>query len=453
MPFTMKARRSDATQVLDGETSTTETGLRPLRALIVEDSDDDEALVLRELRRGGYEVSHERVDTEAAMTAALARDTWDVILSDYAMPQFSGLDALAFLRKTSLDVPFIIVSGTVGEEAAVSAMRSGAHDYVFKGSLGRLCPAIDRELRDAAVRAERRRMQQQLLIADRMASVGTLAAGVAHEINNPLSAVVANLELMAKDISRLCEELEVTEQFSDVIDELRDARDGAERLRHIVKDLKIFSRSTDEERRGPVNIKRVLESSLRMAWNEIRHRARLIKEYGEVPLVEANDARLGQVFLNLIVNAAQAIREGNADENLIRVSTRLDEPSGRVAIEIRDTGDGIPHESLPRIFDAFFTTKPVGVGTGLGLSICHRIVTGLGGEIRVESQVGQGTAFTVLLPPAKFEEEEVAVALPDVTPPPRRGKVLVIDDEPMIIKALQRLLLERARSDVGIDRR
>jgi signal transduction histidine kinase len=441
MPFTMKARRSDGAEATRNAAAVEATqSTKQLHVLMVEDSDDDEALVLRELRQGGYNATHERVDTEVAMAAALARDSWDVILSDYAMPNFSGLGALALLRKTSLDIPFIIVSGTVGEEAAVSAMRSGANDYVFKGSPGRLCPAIDRELREAAMRAERRRMQQQLLIADRMASVGTLAAGVAHEINNPLSAVVANLELMARDMTRLCEEMEITDQFHEVMDQLRDARDGADRLRHIVRDLKIFSRSTDEERRGPVNVKRVLESSLRMAWNEIRHRARLEKEYGSVPPVEANDARLGQVFLNLIVNAAQSIRAGNAEQNLIRVATRLDEPSGRVLIEIRDTGSGIPPEMLPKIFDAFFTTKPVGIGTGLGLSICHRIVTSLGGEIQVESQVGKGTAFRVLLQPTTLEEE-VAALLPDVTPPPRRGRVLVIDDEPIIIKALDRLLV------------
>jgi signal transduction histidine kinase len=440
MPFTMKARRSEVTRAAGASPGAETTGPKRLRVLLVEDSPDDEELLLRELRSGGYDVVHERVDTEAAMMSALARESWDVILSDYALPQFSGLRALAIVRAAALDVPFIIVSGTVGEETAVSAMRSGANDYVFKGSLGRLSPAIDRELRDAAIRAERRRMQQQLLIADRMASVGTLAAGVAHEINNPLAAVVANLELMAKDITRLCEELDVADQFREVLDELRDARDGADRLRHIVRDLKIFSRSTDEERRGPVNLKRVLESSLRMAWNEIRHRARLVKDYGDVPPVEANDARLGQVFLNLIVNAAQAIREGNAEQNVIRVSTRMDEPSGRVAVEIRDTGSGIAPENLSRVFDAFFTTKPVGIGTGLGLSICHRIVTALGGEIHVESQVGKGTAFTVFLTPTSFEEE-VAVPLPDVTPPPRRGKVLVIDDELMIIKALERLLV------------
>src|SRR5205085_10087899 len=132
--------------------------------------------------------------------------------------------------------PFIIVSGTVGDEAAVAAMRSGANDYVLKGNLSRLCPAIDRELREAALRAEQRKMQEQLLIADRMASVGTLAAGVAHEINNPLSAVVANLELAAKDLARLSEELQIDDRLAEVFEEIGDAREGADRLRNIVRD-------------------------------------------------------------------------------------------------------------------------------------------------------------------------------------------------------------------------
>jgi CheY-like chemotaxis protein/two-component sensor histidine kinase len=274
-----------------------------------------------------------------------------------------------------------------------------------------------------------------------MASVGTLAAGVAHEINNPLSAVVANLELMAKDISLLCDKLDISEHFCEVIDELRDARDSADRLKHIVRDLKLFSRCTDEERRGAVNVKRVLESSLRLAWNEIRHRARLVEDYGDVRPVEANDARLGQVFLNLIVNAVQAIREGNAEQNLIRVSTMMDAASGCVAVEIRDSGCGIPPEYLPRIFDTFFTTKPVGVGTGLGLSICHRIVTGLGGAIHVDSEVGKGTVFRVLLKPSTTEEELATPTMVVAPPPARRGKVLVIDDEPAIIRALERILV------------
>jgi signal transduction histidine kinase len=412
---------------------------RRLRVLLVEDRPDDEELVMMELRRGAYDVVHERVETDVAMSTALDRESWDIVLSDFAMPRFSGPAALALLRGKGLDVPFIIVSGTVGEEAAVAAMRSGANDYVFKGSLGRLCPAIDRELREVAMRAERRKMQEQLLISDRMASVGTLAAGVAHEINNPLAAVIANLELMTKDLARLAEELDVGDRLLEILDELRDARESADRLRHIVRDLKIFSRSTGEERRGPVSVKRVLESSLRMAWNEIRHRARLVKDYADVPNVDGNEARLGQVFLNLIVNAAQAIPEGNAEQNLIRVSTEIDRASGRVAVEVRDSGSGIPAENLTRIFDAFFTTKPIGVGTGLGLSICHKIVTGLGGEIQVTSEVGKGTAFRVLLP-ATLADASVEPRLSTIAPPTRRGRVLIIDDEPMVARALGRVL-------------
>jgi signal transduction histidine kinase len=415
------------------------TERKQLRVLLVEDRPDDEELVIMELRRGAYQVIHERVETDVAMTAALDRETWDIVLSDFAMPRFSGPAALALLREKGLDVPFIIVSGTVGEEAAVAAMRSGANDYVFKGSLGRLCPAIDRELREVAMRAERRKMQEQLLISDRMASVGTLAAGVAHEINNPLAAVVANLELIAKDLARLAAELDVGDRMLEIFEELHDARESADRLRHIVRDLKIFSRSTDEERRGPVNVKRILESSLRMAWNEIRHRARLVKEYADVPNVEGNEARLGQVFLNLIVNAAQAIQEGNAEQNLIRVSTEIDPATGRVAVEVRDSGAGIPPENLARIFDAFFTTKPVGLGTGLGLSICHRIVTGIGGEIQVHSQPGKGTVFRVLLPPA-LSESALSPTMSTVGHSTRRGRVLIIDDEPMVARALGRML-------------
>ena len=413
-------------------------GGKPLRALLVEDSPNDAELVLLELRRGGYRVNWERVQTGPDLEHALEGD-WEIVLSDYSMPSFSGLEALSIVRRKGIDVPFIIVSGTVGEEAAVGAMRAGAHDYVLKQSLVRLCPAIDRELREAELRASQKKMQEQLLISDRMASVGTLAAGVAHEINNPLAAIVANLELMSRDLTSVADRLDLKDRLHEVFDELSDARESADRLRHIVRDLKIFSRATDEEHRGAVDVQRVLESSLRMAWNEIRHRARLVKEYSDVPAVEANEARLGQVFLNLIVNAAQAIREGDADHNQILVVTRQDR-DGSVVTEIRDSGTGIPAENLTRIFDAFFTTKPVGVGTGLGLSICHRIVSGLGGTLEVESEVGEGSMFRVVLPPAKSNVrplERPSLPTPIKT---RRGRVLVVDDEPMIATAIGRTL-------------
>jgi PAS domain S-box-containing protein len=284
---------------------------------------------------------------------------------------------------------------------------------------------------------EQRRTEAQLMVSDRMASVGTLAAGVAHEINNPLSAVLGNLELALGETKVLGQRIG-TNEIGDLQDELQDARDAAERVRQIVRDLRIFSR-TEADKREPVDVQRVLESSLRMAWNEIRHRARLATEYNNTPAVEANESRLGQVFLNLIVNAAQAIPEGNAETNRIRVVTGLDS-AGRVQVDIHDTGPGIPPEVLRRLFTPFFTTKPAGVGTGLGLSICQRIVTGLGGEIRVQSRVGHGTTFSVLLPASRLDPVVTPLVAPVRRTAIRRGRILVVDDEAMVGATIRRAL-------------
>jgi PAS domain S-box-containing protein len=291
---------------------------------------------------------------------------------------------------------------------------------------------------------EQRRLQAQLMVSDRMASVGTLAAGVAHEINNPLAAVMANLDYIAEVVGQrgggspgaMSPAMRETWFRDEIKVPLDDAREAAERVRFIVRDLKMFSRSPEEEIRGPVNVKAVMESSLRMAWNEVRHRARLVKNYGDVPDVDANEARLGQVFLNLIVNAAQAIPEGNVETNEIKVSTRFE--GGRVVIEVADTGPGIPPEIINRVFDAFFTPKGVGVGSGLGLAICFRIVTDIGGDLTVRSQVGAGTVFSVSLPEAVIEALPIA---PTIIPQGgRRGRILIVDDEEMIIRILTRIL-------------
>ncbi|MSP60439.1 MAG: PAS domain S-box protein [Myxococcales bacterium] len=300
-------------------------------------------------------------------------------------------------------------------------------------------PAVLAVARDIT---ERKQMQSRLMLTDRMASVGTLAAGVAHEINNPLAYVIANLSFVSEEVATIAHEwrneLVLANRMAELEATLRDAREGAERVRQIVRELKAFSRP-DEDRRGPVDVRRVLESAINMTWNEIRHRARLIKNYGEIPQVEANESRLGQAFLNLLINAAQSIPEGKADKNTIRITTRLDGASGRVVVEVRDTGVGIAPDVLARIFDPFFTTKPLGVGTGLGLSICHGIVTGFGGEIGVESELGKGSVFRVTLLAAKSETSDVRQ--PALTPATgRRGAILVVDDEPMIGTAVRRAL-------------
>ena len=293
----------------------------------------------------------------------------------------------------------------------------------------------------AAKEAEesRAQLQRQLVVADRMVSVGTLAAGVAHEINNPLSYVTTNLDLVLEEVRALAGG-SPSARLKDLEDMVLDAREGAERVRKIVRGLKTFSR-TDDERRSVMEVKPSLELAINMAFNEIRHRARLVKDYGETPLIEADDTRLGQVFINLLVNAAQAIPEGNAEGNEIRIVTSTD-AGGRAVVEVRDTGVGIPVGVRDRIFEPFFTTKSVGVGTGLGLSICHNILSGMGGEISVSSEVGHGATFRVVLPPAAVQRLSQPPTSATDSARVRRGTVLVVDDEPAVGMALKRILRE-----------
>ena len=276
--------------------------------------------------------------------------------------------------------------------------------------------------------SERKQLEGRLMAADRLVSIGTLAAGVAHEINNPLAYVIANLALLADDKDAV--------RDPGSLEALQAAQEGAERVRQIVRDLKTFSRA-DETVRGPVDVHKVLDATTNIAWNEIRHRARLVRDYAaELPPVMANEGRLGQVVLNLLVNAAQAMPEGNVEQNQIRLSTRSN--GAQVIIEVSDTGRGIPEENRARLFEPFFTTKPVGVGTGLGLYLCQQIVSSMGGTIAVESTPGQGSRFRVELPVAGA----VVRPLPALQVPAasRRARILAVDDEPRLGQVLKHAL-------------
>jgi CheY-like chemotaxis protein len=253
--------------------------------------------------------------------------------------------------------------------------------------------------------------------------------------------VIANLDMAVQDVNEM--QTRGLDLPPDLIDELTDARDASERVRLIVRDLKIFS-LTEVDKRGPVDVEHVLDSTLRMAWNEIRHRARVVKNYGQVPNVEANESRLGQVFLNLIVNAVHAIPEGKYEQNEVRVGTSVD-PQGRVVVTIRDTGAGIPPEVRPRLFTPFFTTKPVGVGTGLGLAISHKIITSLDGTITFDSEIGKGTEFRITLPAAADDtrrQSSPRISMARIRQNLRRGRVLVIDDEDALTHTVQRYLMQ-----------
>jgi len=286
-------------------------------------------------------------------------------------------------------------------------------------------------------------MTARLAMADRLISMGTLAAGVAHELNTPLAYVTANLEFLAATLpTHLPGGASAAAELSGAVAE---SLEGLERLRHIIEDLRTFARQPDETA-GPADLEAVLRSCISMTWNEIRHRARLERDIGRLPPVAGNPARLAQVFVNLLVNAAQAIAPGRVSGHVIRVSARLGSDR-RVVVEVSDTGAGIPAGVLPRIFEPFFTTKPPGQGTGLGLSICRSIVAAAGGTIEVESQPGRGTCARVRLPaavagagPSRPERRE--------RPTVPRGRVLVVDDERLVGNSLRRALA--ADHDVAV---
>ncbi|KFE65299.1 response regulator [Hyalangium minutum] len=283
---------------------------------------------------------------------------------------------------------------------------------------------------------ERRQMQARLMLSDRMASLGTLAGGIGHEINNPLAYVMANLSHLETEIfPSLPLEGDRREELREL---LAETQQGVQRIREITQQLRLFSQVEREARNTQVDVHRVLESAVRLAWNEIRHRALLVREYTDTLIVEAQEPRLGQVFLNLLVNAARATPENAVDRHQIRVVTRRKD--NLAIIEIHDTGVGIPPELRDRIFEPFLTIRPGGGTTGLSLSICLGIVTGFNGRMEVESKLGQGSTFRVILP-AVVTEPTAAQPLAAPAPcPGRRGRILSVDDEPMIGTAISRSL-------------
>jgi signal transduction histidine kinase len=365
----------------------------PLRVLLVEDSEDDAVLLARELRRGDYAPALRRVETAAAMRAALA-DPWDLVISDYALPQFSGLDALSLLRASGLDIPFIVVSGAIGEEVAVAAMKAGAHDYLMKDNLARLVPAIQRELREAGERrrrrlaeAERAALEQGARRAEKLAALGTLAAGLAHELNNPIAIICSRIEVMLLEAAS-------TGLPASIRDDLQVLHRNAERVARIARSLLSFARPSPGTR-AVVHLNDVVRDTVLLAGSQVA-RAGIglaVTAAEALPPVLGDASALEQVVLNLLTNAAAAVDGGGQ----IGIATRRHPERGAcVQLIVTDSGAGIPADALPRIFDPFFSTKPG--GTGLGLSVSDGIVREHGGTIEVESAPGRGTRFTITLP-------------------------------------------------------
>jgi signal transduction histidine kinase/CheY-like chemotaxis protein len=299
-------------------------------------------------------------------------------------------------------------------------IRDGADQYV-----GRLYKFEDI--------TERRRLEERVALSERMVAVGTLAAGVAHEINNPLTYVLMSLDGLDQELGYAAETPDVLELGDRMKPLIADARDGAERVRRIIQDLRVLSHAERPDD-DSCAIDPVITSAVNLTRGEHRSRARIVTELAATPRVKGSAGRLVQVLVNLLVNAAQAIPAGREGAT-IHVRTEVAE-DGHVLVRVRDTGAGIAPELLPRVFDPFFTTKPVGIGMGLGLSISHSLVTSLGGTIRVESELGVGTTFIVSLPPAGPP--------PGAGPGgrPLRAEVLIVDDEPTICRSMARALAD-----------
>ena len=424
-----------------------------IRILVVDDESRSRNMFERILAPEGYTV--DKAESGERALSLIREKYYNVIVSDLMMPGLTGTELIKLVKRENSSTEVIIVTGYGSEKSAIEAVRANAFDYLHKPLadpsvlVESVRFAVEKQLRAQQIEYRSRRelmelnrqldirnrelqesnetlknMQSQLLQQEKMAAIGQLAAGVAHEINNPIGFIHSNLgtlkryvekimsyntdcdQLMAlcqnngadSEIAKKAEEVLQSKKkmkldiiFEDLLDVVTESQDGTERVRKIVADLKSFSRM-DEGELEYADINDGLESTLGIVWNELKYKAVVNKEFGELPHILCYPQQLNQVFMNILVNAGQAIEEkGEIDIKTFVAGEHL-------YVEVRDTGTGIPDDVLPRLFDPFFTTKPAGKGTGLGLSIAYEIIDRHDGTIEVTSKMGQGTTFLVKLP-------------------------------------------------------
>jgi len=382
---------------------------------------------MHELRAAGFDLTCERVETAQAMKEALERGGWDIVLSDYSLPTFSGPDALHLKQTMGSDIPFIIVSGTIGEETAVSALKAGAHDFLVKGRLARLVPAIDRELRDAAERRERKQLEEQLNHAQKMEAIGQLAGSVAHDFNNVLTAILGFCELALGGMAP-----EAPER-----DDLMEIRNAGERAAGLTRQLLAFSRQQVlQPKVHDLNslVNGVLPMLRRLLIENIDV---VLSLEANAPKIRIDATQLEQILINLVVNARDAMPRGGR----LTIGTRGD-AVGTTALVVADTGEGMDEATRARIFEPFFTTKGAGKGTGLGLATVQRIVKQCDGSIDVTSEPRNGTTFRVNFPgvahpAASHQELHAATGASGGS-----ETVLLAEDDPSV-RLLARLSLRR----------
>jgi two-component system, NtrC family, sensor kinase len=426
----------------------------PLTVLVVDDTPANVAVLADYLEDQGLRIVVAQDGQEALKRAEFVRP--DLILLDVMMPGMDGFETCRHLKNNPsiCDIPVIFMTAFVDAGSVMKGFRLGAVDYVTKPiqieevearirthlalrtankQLNAKNMMLEKEveirllvesaLKEAGAEqglliAKLREAHEQLLQSEKMASVGQLAAGIAHEINNPIGFLNSNVGTLQGYLETLFETLDACSESiagssncaeaaarfaqvkndaeidflrSDVTELMRESKEGLKRVKDIVQSLKDFSH-VGEANWLEADIHRGLDSTLNIVNNEIKYKATVVREYGELPVVRCLASQLNQVFMNLLVNAAQAI------EKYGTITIRTGHANDWVWVEISDTGSGIPPEILNRIFDPFFTTKPIGSGTGLGLSLSYGIVNKHGGRIEVKSEVNKGTSFTVHLP-------------------------------------------------------
>src|SRR5713226_1784579 len=416
----------------------------PLRVLFIEDSDDDTMLQVRLLSQGGYVVSHERVETPAALSEALERK-WDIIISDYSMPHFKGTDALKLVRQKSQDLPFIFVSGTIGEDTAVAALKVGAQDYLMKTNLSRLIPAVQRELREAAERIERQRLEQQVHLLQRFEAIGRLAGGVAHDFNNVIGAIMGWADLG----------VQAAIPGSDLQDKFLKIRSQADRASALTRQLLAFARRQVLQSCN-TNLNELTKEAISLLRNVIGERIEVHIELAEDPwVVWCDPGQIEQVLMNLCLNARDAMPDGGQlviqtknveiGEEYIRLHPYAI-PGRYVLLRVADNGTGMDAATLELIFEPFFTTKEMGRGTGLGLPTVYGIVKQHKGLIDVDSTPGQGTAFRVYLLASSGPPEALELATSEDAQKGGTETILVAEDHEGLRELVRKTLTSQGYS-------
>ena len=428
----------------------------PLHILHLEDDPNDSALVQSMLKEGGISCTTTRVQTEKDFVAALELGGIDLILSDYTMPAFDGLSALKIARAAQPSLPVIFVSGTLGEERAIESLRSGATDYVLKGKLSRLAPAVSRAMHELEERCERQRLEAQLIEGQKMDVIGQLAAGVAHDFNNILAVIMGYCHLLKSDNISASDQLKYA-------DEIQLA---SERASGLTRQLLAFSRRQTVQ---PVllDLNEVVKGMDRMLRRLIDANIEMTLVLGDgTGHIHADSGYVGQVLMNLVVNARDAMPYGGklvietADVTLEENDDYLplgSFPGDYVRLRVSDTGTGMTDEVKARLFEPLFTTKPPGKGTGLGLTTCQNIIHQSGGFIDVHSESGKGTTFQIYFP----RQPGSVVAQAQSTAPSvltlGTETLLVVEDEPAlrhlastVLKTLGYHVLEASNGVEGV---